>query len=259
MIKLVVGGATGKLGRVVCSMATTTKDIEITGGTASNNGGNIGTEIVPGVYASSSDILKKLLDNADVYVDLTTPMAASKVVMDVPSTGTNIVVGTTSVDKRSIEIMCRNIENNKTSGVVSANFARGVNVFWKMCETMASLLKGYDIEVLEAHHHFKKDSPSGTAMEAVKRMQSVTGIDKLTFGRQGIVGSRNREIGIHSIRAGDIFGDHTTIFAGSMEMLELKHRSISREALAQGCLETVRWISGKKDGKLHTMNEVFDL
>ena len=194
-----------------------------------------------------------------MYVDLTTPSAASKIIADVPATGTNIVVGTTAVDKDAISAMVRNIEASGTSGIVSANFAKGVNVFWKMCEVMAKALPDYDIEVVETHHHFKKDAPSGTAMEAVRRMQAVTGIDDLVFGRQGVTGARGKEIGIHSIRAGDIFGDHTVMFAGTMEKLELKHRSVSREALGNGCIETRRWIADKRDGKLHSMNEVFNL
>ena len=259
MINLVVGGATGKLGKVVCALASASEDIELVGGTASKSGGNIGSEIAPGVRASSPDDLMRLLDNADVYVDLTTPSAASKIIADVPATGTNIIVGTTAVDKDAIEAMRLNIEKNKTAGIVSANFAKGVNVFWKMCEVMAEALKDYDIEVIETHHHFKKDAPSGTAMEAVRRMQKVTGIDDLVFGREGVTGARGREIGIHSIRAGDVYGDHTVMFGGKMELLELKHRSVSRETFAQGCIETIRWIADKKDGKLHTMNEVFNL
>ena len=259
MINLVVGGATGKLGKVVCGLAAASEDVDVIGGTASKSGGNIGAEIAPGVRASSPDELNRLLDDADVYVDLTTPSAASKIIADIPATGTNVIVGTTAVDKGAIDAMCSNIKRYGTSGIVSANFAKGVNVFWKMCEIMAEALPNYDIEVVETHHHFKKDAPSGTAMEAVRRMQKVTGIDELVFGRQGVTGARGREIGIHSIRAGDIFGDHTVMFAGNMEMLELKHRSVSREALAQGCMETIRWIAGKKDGKLHSMNEVFNL
>ena len=259
MINLVVGGATGKLGKVVCALASASEDIEVVGGTASKSGGNIGKEIAPGVMASAPEDLKKLLDDADVYVDLTTPTAASRIIADIPSTGTNVIVGTTAVDKDAIAAMCANIEKYGTSGIVSANFAKGVNVFWKMCEVMAKSLPDYDIEVLETHHHFKKDAPSGTAMEAVRRIQAVTGIDELVFGREGVTGARGREIGIHSIRAGDIFGDHTVMFAGNMEMLEIKHRSVSREALANGCIETIRWIAGKRDGKLHNMNEVFNL
>lgn len=259
MINLVVGGATGKLGKVVCDLATASEDIELVGATVSRSGGNIGRELYPGVIARPPEDLKRLLDDADVYVDLTTPSAASKIIADIPSTGTNLIVGTTAVDASSISAMSEKVSEFGTSALISANFAKGVNVFWKMCEILAGSLPNYDIEVIETHHHFKKDAPSGTAMEAVRRMQKVTGIEDLVFGREGVTGERGREIGIHSVRAGDIFGDHTVMFAGNMEMIELKHRSVSREALAQGCIESIRWIAGKKDGKVHNMNEVFGL
>ncbi len=256
MINLVVGGATGKLGRIVCDLAVKSEDIELVGGTSCNN---VGKQICEGVVASSPNELKKLLDNADVYVDLTTPSAASKIIADVPATGANIIVGTTAVDESALKKLAEEVKKNKTSGVVSANFAKGVNVFWKMCEIMSKSLPDYDIEVIETHHHHKKDAPSGTAMEAVRRMQNVTGIKDLTYGREGVTGARGKEIGIHSIRAGDVFGDHTVMFGGNMELLELKHRSVSRDVLAMGCIETIRWISEKKDGKMHTMNEVYNL
>lgn len=259
MINLVVGGATGKLGKVICDLATASEDIELVGATVSRSGGNIGRELYPGVIARPPEDLKRLLDDADVYVDLTTPSAASKIIADIPSTGTNLIVGTTAVDASSISAMSEKVSEFGTSALISANFAKGVNVFWKMCEILAGSLPNYDIEVIETHHHFKKDAPSGTAMEAVRRMQKVTGIEDLVFGREGVTGERGREIGIHSVRAGDIFGDHTVMFAGNMEMIELKHRSVSREALAQGCIESIRWIAGKKDGKVHNMNEVFGL
>ncbi|MBO4552539.1 MAG: 4-hydroxy-tetrahydrodipicolinate reductase, partial [Candidatus Methanomethylophilaceae archaeon] len=134
-----------------------------------------------------------------------------------------------------------------------------VNVFWKMCEMMSAYLKDYDIEVIETHHRHKKDAPSGTAMEAVRRIQSSTGIDDVIYGRQGVTGERGREIAVHSVRAGDVFGDHTVMFGGDMELLELKHRSVSREVFARGCMDTVRWIADKRDGKMHTMDEVFGL
>ncbi len=259
MINLVVGGATGKLGRLVCDLAMQSEDIELVGAVVSKSGGNIGKQLYEGVIASSPDDLSRLLDDADVYVDLTTPTAASKIISSIPSTGTNVIVGTTAVDPKALETLASEVKKNNTSGIVSANFARGVNVFWKMCEVMAAYLKDYDIEVTETHHHFKKDAPSGTAMEAVRRMQNVTGIQDLTYGREGVTGARGKEICIHSIRCGDVPGDHAVMFGGSMEVLELKHRSVSREVFAKGCIDTVRWISDKRDGKMHTMNEVFNL
>ncbi len=259
MINLVVGGATGKLGRMVCDLAVQSEDIDLVGATVSRSGGNIGKVLYDGVKASAPEDLMHLLDDADVYVDLTTPTAASKIIADIPSTGTNVIVGTTGIDAQSIQALTDNVAKYNVSGLISANFARGVNVFWKMCEVMATALKDYDIEVIETHHRHKRDAPSGTAMEAVRRMQSVTGINDLEYGRQGVTGERGQEICIHSVRAGDVYGDHTVMFGGSMELLELKHRSVSREVFARGCIDTIRWMADKKDGKMHTMSEVFNL
>ena len=259
MIRLVVGGATGKLGKLVCDLAVAADDIELIGATVSAEGGNVGKELYKGVRASSPDDLPALLKDADVYVDLTTPKAASKIIADIPSTGTNVIVGTTAVDPAAIASLTENISKYGTAGIVSSNFARGVNVFWKMCELMSAYLKDYDIEVIETHHRHKKDAPSGTAMEAVRRIQASVGDRDLLYGRQGVTGERGDEICIHSVRTGDVFGDHTVMFGKDMELLELKHRSVSREVFARGCIDTVRWISDKKDGKMHTMNEVFGL
>lgn len=259
MINLVVGGATGKLGKIVCDMAVASEDIELVGAIVSPNGGHAGKELYPGICASTPDKLFDLLDDADVYVDLTTPAAASKIIGKIPETGTNVIVGTTAVDQKSIDEMVANAKKYKTSALVSSNFAIGVNVFWKMCENLAEKLPDYDVEIVETHHSMKKDAPSGTAKEAVKRIQNATKIDDVIYGRKGVTGPRGREICVHSIRAGDVVGDHTVIFAKNMERIELTHKAISREAFASGCIETIRWISKKKDGKLHTMDEVLGL
>jgi 4-hydroxy-tetrahydrodipicolinate reductase len=259
MISLVVGGATGKLGKLVCDLAVSSDDIRLIGAIVSTDGGNAGRELYPGIKASTPDELPSLLERADVYVDLTTPSAASRIIAGVPEHGTNLIVGTTAVEKSAMDAMAANTAKFGTSSLVSANFAIGVNVFWDHCESLARELPDYDIEVIEAHHDRKEDAPSGTAMEAVRRMQEATGIEKVVCGREGITGPRGREIGVHSIRAGDIVGDHTVIFAANGEMIEITHRAISREAFARGCIASIRWIAGKKDGKVHTMNEVLGL
>ena len=259
MITVVVGGATGKLGTFVCQKILASEDMKLIGGTVSPNGPHVGKEIYPGIIGSSPDDLGKLLEGCDVYVDLTSPAAASKVVADIPNSGANIVLGTTAVDPEVIERMRGNIESCGTSGLISSNFAIGVNVFWKMCEMMAKYLPEYDIEVIEAHHNQKKDAPSGTAMEAVRRLSQASGIDDIVYGREGVTGPRKKEICVHSIRAGDIIGDHTVIFARNNERIELTHKAISREVFAEGCIESIRWLAGRKDGKIHDMNEVLGI
>jgi len=259
MINVVVGGATGKLGRLVCQLLVADDRMNLMGAVVSPQGGNIGKELYPGVIACGPDGIEKCLADADVYVDLTSPQAASGLITKIPDTGTNIVIGTTAIDPKSIDALKESMRKNGTSGLMSANFSLGVNVFWKLCELMASSLPGYDIELIDIHHNQKKDSPSGTAMEAVRAMQAVTGIETVKHGREGSSEKRGREIGVHSLRAGDVIGDHTVLFAGNMERLEITHRAISREAFARGCVEAINWIADKNDGELHSMKEVLNL
>ena len=259
MIRVVVGGSTGRMGSVVCKMIHSSGDMKLVGACAAPFESTIGSEIYPGIIVKTPDHLPELLKNADVYVDLTAPMAAAETVPLVPKSGVAVVLGTTAVPQAAIDALAKNVSKHKTSAVVTSNFAIGVNVFWIMAEQMAKMLKDYDIEVIETHHSAKKDSPSGTADETVKRLQAATGIEKVVYGRSGMSDGREREIGVHSIRAGDVMGDHTVLFAGNMETLSLTHTAISRDVLARGCLACIRWISGKKDGKVHNMREVLGL
>ena len=259
MIRVVVGGATGKLGTFVCQKILESDDMELVGGTVSPDGKNVGREIYPGVVGSAPESLPELLKGCDVYVDVSSPAAASRVLAEVPKSGANIVLGTTGVDPSVIEEMTENVRRCGTSALISSNFAIGVNVFWKVCEMMAKYLPGYDIEIVEAFHNAKKDAPSGTSMEAVRRLSQATGIEDVRVGRGSDAGPRKREICVHSIRAGDIIGDHTVIFARNNERVELTHKAISREVFAEGCIESVRWLAHKKDGTIHNMNEVLGL
>jgi len=259
MVNIVVGGATGKLGSLVCDLINESDDLKLTGAVVSSNGGHVGKEIYPGIIAVGPESIQDVLKDTDIYVDLTTPDAASKIIADVPMTGANIVLGTTAIPQEVIDRMTENVKKYGTSALMSSNFAIGINVFWKVCEIMSDLLSDYDVEIIEAHHGAKKDSPSGTALEALKRVQLATGIEKTVYGRNGITGPRTKEIGMHSIRAGDMIGDHTVIFAKNMECLELTHRAISRESLARGCVESIKWMANKKDGTVHNMNEVLGL
>lgn len=256
MIKVVVGGGTGKLGSMVCSKISSSGDMILAGATTSS--AHTGTEVC-GVEAVAPEGLRGMLEGCDVYVDLTNPTAASSIIPSVPETGANIVLGTTAVDPKAIDGMASNVEKHGTSALISANFAIGVNVFWNACESMARALPDYDIEVIEYHHNQKKDAPSGTAMETVRRLQAASGINEIVYGRHGVTGPRGREICVHSIRAGDIVGDHTVVFAKNMERVELTHKAISREAFADGCMEAIRWMAGRRDGVVHSMSEVLGL
>jgi len=256
-----VGGATGKLGRMVCGMVVDSDDMDLCLAYVSKEGGNVGKELYPGVVARSTDgILDDLRkESIDVYIDLTSPDAAASLIGSIPETGVALVLGTTAVPKDVLDRMGESVRANRTSALISSNFALGVNVFWKVCEDLAKALPDYDVEIIECHHNAKMDAPSGTALEALRRIQGVTGIDNVVEGRCGTVGARGREIGVHAVRAGDIVGDHTVVFARNMERLELTHRAISTETFAKGCVESIRWISGRCDGMVHGMGEVLGI
>jgi 4-hydroxy-tetrahydrodipicolinate reductase len=140
------------------------------------------------------------------------------------------------------------------AAVISPNFSLGVNVFWKLVADAAAALKDYDIEIIEAHHNQKKDAPSGTALATVQAIKAALGEKEIVFGREGVM-LRGKEIGVHAVRGGDIVGDHTVLFAGSGERLEIKHQAHSRIGLASGAVRAVGWVVGKEPG-IYSMADV---
>ena len=259
MINVAVGGASGKMGRTVCEMIMGSDDMRLTGAMVAPEESIANKEIFPGIIAYTTKNLNDALKGADVYVDITAPSAAAEIIGRIPKLGVNMVIGTTSIPTDAVTAMEKEVLKNKTSAVMSSNFAIGVNVFWKMCGMLASALEGYDIEVTEMHHNQKKDAPSGTAQEAVRRMTGAIGEKEIIYGREGIPGARGKEICVHSLRGGDVVGDHTVIFAGNKEIIELRHRAVSRDVFAGGFIKAIRWVYGKKDGKVHGMGEVLEL
>lgn len=259
LIRVVVAGATGKMGTLICDLISQQQDMELYGAIVSSFGKNVGKKIQRDVIAVGDDKLDVALQGADVYVDFTTSDAAKRNLMKVPPAGVNMVIGTTGIPPEFIAKLSTSIRRHQVSAVISPNFSIGVNVFWNTCEVMARTLKDYDVEIIEFHHNQKKDAPSGTAKKAAEIISNITGISKLVTGREGITGPRGKEIGLHALRGGDVIGEHTVIFAGKRERLELTHRAHSREAFAEGVIHAIRWIWQRNDGKIHSMSEVLEL
>jgi 4-hydroxy-tetrahydrodipicolinate reductase len=259
MIHVAVAGASGKLGSMVCNLIQSHPGMELVAAIVSPENPNLGMDLFPGVTATGPAELESTLYGIDVYVDVTSPSAANQNLSRIPNTGVNSVIGTTSVSPEVMEAFAMGVKENGLSAVVSPNFSVGVNVFWKTCENLANVLKDYDVEIIEVHHNKKKDAPSGTAARAAELIARTAGIDEVVHGRQGDVGARKREIGIHAVRAGDVVGEHTVMFAGKKERIELTHRAHSREAFAEGCLTAIEWVSRRKDGVVHGMDEVLGL
>jgi 4-hydroxy-tetrahydrodipicolinate reductase len=203
--------------------------------------------------------LEELCHRCTVLVDVTNAAAAERNVPVAIKAGANVVVGTTGLSPVLLERMGAMVRAQGTSALVTPNFSIGVNVFWKACQTLARALPEYEVEIIEVHHDKKKDAPSGTAVKAAQLIAAENGVDRFVHGRNGMVGARGREIGIHAVRAGDVVGEHTVIFAGNRERIELTHRAHSRMAFAEGCIVAIRWIAPLRDGKVHGMDEVLGL
>jgi len=136
--------------------------------------------------------------------------------------------------------------------LMAPNMSLGVNLLFRLVEDVARVLKGYDVEIIEAHHNLKKDAPSGTAAKLAENIAQTLNLDFKevgVYGRKGIIGPRkSEEIGLHAVRAGDIVGDHTVIFGGTGERLELTHRAHSRDCFARGAVEAAKWIVRQAPG-----------
>ena len=204
-----------------------------------------------GVTVSGSDELAETLDETkpDVVVDFTSADACVSNVEVAAGRKINLVIGTTGFTEKQLAGIEACIENNNVGAVISPNMSVGVNVFWRIIEQATRMLADYDIEVIEAHHRFKKDAPSGTAVKTAEVIAGALGksVDDIAvYGRQGMCPRKQGELGIHAIRAGDIVGDHTVLFGTLGERVEIKHQAHSREAFAAGVPKAVDFVRGRK-------------
>jgi 4-hydroxy-tetrahydrodipicolinate reductase len=252
MIKVVVCGAHGRMGSTIGRLVNEASDMELVGGVDLRPGAFYGVPVVE--TAELASLLSRT--KPEVLIDFTAPAAAVANVKAAAGHGTALVVGTTGFSADQREEMARAVEG-KVPAVISSNFSIGVNIFWQLLREAARLLPGYDVEVLEAHHRYKKDAPSGTAKTILQILDEELGSREKKYGREGMA-ERGKEIGVHVIRGGDIVGDHTVLFSGNFETIELSHRAYDRSVFAQGAVLATRWVVGKKPG-VHGMDEVLNL
>jgi 4-hydroxy-tetrahydrodipicolinate reductase len=252
MIKVVVCGASGRMGQTIGRLVNEAGDLELVGGVNLKPGSFFGVEIVETNNAEA--LLKKT--KADVLIDFTVANAAVENVKMAARNNVALVVGTTGFTPEQRREMETAIKGH-VPAVISSNFSVGVNIFWKLIRDAGRLLKDYDIEVLEAHHRNKKDAPSGTAKTILQILDEEAGTRQKMYGREGMT-ERKNEIGVHVIRGGDIVGDHKVMFSKNFETIELSHRAYDRSVFATGALHATRWVVGKKPG-IYGMNDVLEL
>jgi 4-hydroxy-tetrahydrodipicolinate reductase len=253
MIKIAVTGACGRMGGLIIENILKSKDLKLVCALdVTNIGKDIGEVMRTGklnVPVEDANKIDAALDRSkpDVLIDFTIANAAVKNVIASANKKVNLVVGTTGFTPEQKTQMEKAIKENGVAAVISPNFSIGVNVFWGLLAEAAKSLSDYDIEIIEAHHNQKKDAPSGTAVKAAEVISKTLGGKELVYGRHGL-SPRKQEIGIHAVRGGDIVGDHTVLFAGDGERIEIKHQAHSRQAFAKGAVRAAVWICSAKLG-----------
>lgn len=266
MIKAIVTGAAGRMGGRIISNIQNTEGIELSG--ALERKGHLALDKDAGIFSGIGPIgvaisseLEQIVDSADVVIDFTTAEVSLENLKVISNTGKAIVIGSTGFTKAQTDEVREFAK--KVPCVLSANMSVGVNVMLKVLRDTARILgDDYDVEIVEAHHRLKKDAPSGTALMLGRAVAAGLGRDLDEVGvyeRHGIIGERTKkEIGIQTLRGGDIVGDHTVMFAGTGERLEFIHRAHTRDNFAAGAVKASIWVVGKKPG-LYDMQDVVGL
>ncbi|MDB5731977.1 MAG: dapB [Variovorax sp.] len=263
--RIAVAGASGRMGRMLIEAIRSADDCRLAGALDVAGGPSIGLDAAAFLgLASGVPIVSDLragLQDAQVLIDFTRPEGTLAHLAVCRDMGVQAVVGTTGFSesqKAQIAEFARDI-----AIVMAPNMSVGVNVTLKLLEMAAHALStGYDIEIVEAHHRHKVDAPSGTALQMGEVIAQALGRDLkecAVYAREGVTGERDpSSIGFATIRGGDIVGDHTVLFAGTGERIEISHKSSSRVTYAQGSLRAVRFLAGQQAG-LFDMADVLGL
>ncbi len=262
-LRVAVSGAAGRMGRRVVSLVVAEPDAELACACECAEHPDLGRDA--GELAGCGELGVKLTDGIggepDVIVDFSTPEGAARAARKAEEIGCPLVTGTTALgpaEKAVIESAA-----GRVPVLTAPNFSLGVNLLFKLVGQVASALgNAYDVEIVEVHHNRKADAPSGTALrlgEAVAAALRRDTTKDFTHGRSGKPGPRGpSEIGFHAVRAGDVVGDHTVIFAGPGERVELVHRAHTRDTFVHGALRAARYLVGKPAGR-YTMEQVLGL
>lgn len=263
MINAAVIGACGRMGSLIVENITSSPDMQLV---AAFDIGNFGKDIGDfahvgnlGVQISDVKELESVLKKtqADVLFDFTAPGATIVNAPIAARCGVNLIIGTTGLTPEQRAVIDESIRKNQVRAVISPNYSVGVNVFFKIIREAAKYLEDYDVEIIEAHHNEKKDAPSGTALRAADVLSEALGGKDYIYGRGGLA-PRGKEIGIHAVRAGDITGDHTVLFAGNSERIEIRHMAHSRQIFAKGAVRAAEWVCAQKPG-IYSMDDVLGL
>ncbi len=266
MVRAAIAGIAGRMGSRIAQLIRETDGIEVAGGFEHPGHPAVGKEIGEVIGGSPTGLkvaggIAQVLDTVDVVVDFTVAAVSLEHLRQASAKGKAMVIGSTGFTREQLEEA--GTLALKVPCVISPNMSMGVNVLFKVVGDVARLLgDGYDVEIIEAHHRFKKDAPSGTALKlaqvvagALKRDLDAVGV----YARHGLIGERTgSEIGIQTLRGGDIVGEHTVMFAGMGERIEVTHRAQSRDNFARGAVRAALWVGGQPPG-LYGMDHVLGM
>jgi 4-hydroxy-tetrahydrodipicolinate reductase len=241
-VRVLLVGAKGRMGQAIAAAAEAANAVIVAG-------------------LEQGDDLAKEIRACDVVVDFSHPSATEEISRVSLEASKPLVIGTTGHSNEERALLEK--ASKSLPIVFSPNFSIGVNaLFWLTRRTAEMLGQDFDLEIVETHHRLKKDAPSGTAKKLAEVLCEVRKLDyarNVTHGRKGLIGERSAaEIGVHSVRGGDVVGDHKVAFAGPGERLELTHKASSRETFATGALRAARWVVGRPPG-LYSMEDVLGL
>ncbi|WP_150137628.1 4-hydroxy-tetrahydrodipicolinate reductase [Candidatus Enterovibrio escicola] len=266
MVKIAIMGAAGRMGLRLIKATDGIEGASLVAASECSESTLIGTDVGELAGIGKRDItlvadLEKVVDTFDVIIDFTTPVVTLRSLVLCQRYGKKLVIGTTGfTDEQKAQI---DAVANEVGIVMAPNYSVGVNLVFNLLEKVAKVMGNYcDIEIIEAHHRYKVDAPSGTAIgmgEAIAGAMGNKLSDVAVYARKGITNGRRRnEIGFSTIRAGDIVGEHTVMFADIGERIEISHKATNRMTFANGAVRAAIWIATKKTG-LFTMKDVLDL
>lgn len=266
MVKIAVAGARGRMGSRIAVLSTEYREIRLAGAFERKGHPDAGRDLgellgLGSLSVNLSDNIADALKDADVLIDFTQPASTLSNLKACVQADKSMVIGTTGFSGPEMEEIKKLAAG--TRAVMAANMSLGINLLLKVVREIAQALGGdYDVEIIEAHHRHKKDAPSGTALklaqaaaEGLKRNLD----DVAVYARHGIIGERSAsEIGIQTVRAGDIVGEHTVLFGGLGERIEVTHKVSNRDTFARGALRAALWLREQKPG-LYDMQDVLGL
>ena len=265
-VRVGVCGAAGRMGKTILEVCNDNDGVEVTAAIEYSESPMLGLDAgeVAGLGklgVKITDDIAAVADQVDVIIDFTLATSVAANIQKCVASGCKMVIGTTGLSQGDQDLI--KSASEKIAIVFAPNMSIGVNLCFKLLEIAAQVIgDDTDIEIIEAHHRHKKDAPSGTAIRMGEVVANTIGRDLkecAVYGREGITGARDKKtIGFETIRAGDIVGDHTVMFAAEGERVEITHKASSRKTFASGAVRAARWLADKETG-LFDMQDVLNL